>query len=151
MKEWSGSWGQCRVFLDKGSLSTGEIRSPNNELHVVFQQHWNKQFSQNSFPNPLVTPANHPGWTWTSITRWGLQARLPWQPWLWLQGVVESNVFYRIFLLERIDIFWLQQFSLKNTHTPSTENTDKSPHNNGYFKPADCCIMQLPYSLIRIF
>lgn len=56
---WSGSWGQCRVFLANGSLSTWETRSPENELYVHFQQHWNKQPPQNSFPNPLVTPVNH--------------------------------------------------------------------------------------------
>lgn len=37
-------------FLAKGSSSTWESRSPQNELHVLFQQYWNKQCSQNGFP-----------------------------------------------------------------------------------------------------
>lgn len=113
--------------------------------YMFFSSNTGKNSFLKSFPNPLVSPMNHPGWRWTSTTRWGLHARLPWQPWLWLQGVTERNVFCRIFLFERINILWLKQFLLENTHTPPTENTDKSPHNNAYFKPADCCIMQLPY------
>lgn len=41
-------WGHCRVFLTKNSLSTLETRSPNNELHVLFQQHWNSVLKTSS-------------------------------------------------------------------------------------------------------
>lgn len=38
-KEWSESWGQGRLFLAKGPISTWEARSSKNELHVLFQPH----------------------------------------------------------------------------------------------------------------
>lgn len=115
----------CGVFLTKGSTA-----GKSEALRMSCMSFYNST-GRNSVlkkaPEILwVTPRIHPGWRWISTTRlalcfgaqWGLHARLPWNSRLWLQGVVESNVFCRIFLLQGIN-FFLMETSFTGEHPRS--------------------------------
>lgn len=57
---WSGRWGQYRVFLAKGSLSTWETRSPKKSYMF---------FSSNTGTNSLLKTASQILWSLQWITR----------------------------------------------------------------------------------
>lgn len=96
MKDGQGAGGSTGFSLLRAPYPPGKPEAP-KKVTCSFPAILEQTAFSKQLPKSFGHSSESPGWRWTSTVRWGLQARLPWQPWFWLQGVVESNVFAEYF------------------------------------------------------
>lgn len=142
MKEWSGSCGQCGAF----SAGFSWLRAP----QLGNQKPWEwvaclftAALEGTVFSKQLLKSSGSPqgstqveggsplqGWPYVLELSEDSMQGYHGTPGSGSRVLLKAMCFAEYFCSKELIFFWWKQVSLENTHAPSTENTDKSSHNN---------------------